>query len=87
VGVEVRAVLAFPVDQKVIAVEDRVVAGFEDLAVADGYKWGVAGGDYVEALVGAAAIAGSAECTYRSASAVGALDGKDVAVIGEAAIG
>src|SRR4051794_29173619 len=35
VGVEVGAVLAFAVDQQVVAVEDRVIAAAQDSAVAD----------------------------------------------------
>jgi hypothetical protein len=86
VGVEVAAVLAFAVNQQVVAVEDRVIAGLEDAAVADGYKRCVAGGDDVEALVGAAAVAGSTEFTYRASGPVRALDREDVVVVGEAAV-
>ena len=86
-GVEVGAVLAFAMDEQVIAVEDRVVAGAQDLAIADRYQRRVAGGDDVEALVGAAAVAGGAEFADRAAGAVWALDREDVAVGGEAAVG
>jgi hypothetical protein len=86
VGVEVGAVLAFAVDQQVVAVEDRVITAAQDPAVADRDERRVAGGDDVEAFVGAAAAAGSAELTDRAACAVRPLDGKDVAVEGEAAV-
>ena len=82
VGVEVAAVLSFTVDQQVVAIEDRVVAGAQDSAVAHCYQWRVAGGDDVEALVGAAAAAGGAEFPYVAAGAVRALDREDVAVVG-----
>jgi hypothetical protein len=87
VGVEVGAVLAFAVDQQVVAVEDRVIAGTQDLAVADRYQRRVAGRDDVEALVGAAAVAGGAEFADRAAGAVRALDREDMTVGGEAAVG
>ena len=85
-GVEVGAILAFAVDQQVVAVEDRVIAAAQDLAVADGYQRGAAGGDDVEALVGAPAVAGGAEFADRAAAAVRALNREDVAEIGEAAV-
>jgi hypothetical protein len=87
VGVEVAAVLAFAVDQQVIAVEGRFIAVAQDPAVADRDQRRAAGGDDVEALVGTAAIAGGAEFADRAAGAVGALDREDVAVEGEAAVG
>jgi hypothetical protein len=86
VGVEVGALLAFAVDQQVVAVEDRVVAGMEDNAGSDRDKRRAAGGDDVEALVGAAAAARSAELADVAAGAVRTLDGEDVVVIGEAAV-
>lgn len=86
VGVEVGAILAFAVDQEVVAVEDRVVAGPQHLAVADRDQRRAAGGDDVEALVGAAAVAGGAEFADRAAGAVRALDGEDVAVVGGGAV-
>jgi hypothetical protein len=85
VGVEVAAPLAFAVDQQVIAVEDRVVANPQDTAVADGDQLGPAGGDDVEALVGAAAAAGRAELADGTADPMRALDREDVAVVGNAA--
>jgi hypothetical protein len=86
VGVEVRAVLAFTVDQQVVAIEDRVIAGAQHLAVAHGHQRRVTGGDDVEALVGAAATAGGAEFTDRATGSVRTIDGKDVAVIGDATV-
>src|SRR5436305_1726912 len=86
VGVEVGAVLAFTVDQQVVAVEDWVITAAQDLAVADGDQRRVAGGDDVEALVGAAAIAGGAEFANWAAGAVGTLDREDVAVRGDTAV-
>jgi hypothetical protein len=86
VGVEVGAVLAFTVDQQVVAVEDRVIAAAQNFAVANGDQWRAAGGDDVEALVGAAAAAGGAEFADRAAAAVRALDREDVAVIGGGAV-
>jgi hypothetical protein len=87
VGVEVAAVLAFAVDQQVVAVEDRVVAGSQDQAVANGDQFGPAGGDDVEALVGAAARARGAEFADRPTAAVRPLDRKDVGVVGGGPIG
>ena len=86
VGVEVAAVLAFAVDQQVVAVEDRVVAAAQDAAVADGHQRRVAGGDDIEALVSAAAAAGGAEFADVAAGAVRALDREDVVVIGDGAV-
>jgi hypothetical protein len=86
VGVEVAAVLAFAVDQQVVAVEDRVVAAAQDAAVAYGNQRGVAGGDDVEALVAAAAAARGAEFADVAARAVGTLDREDVVVVGDGAV-
>jgi hypothetical protein len=80
VGVEVAALLAFTVDQQVVAVEDRVIGGLEHAAVADRDQRGLAGGDDVEALVSAATAAGRAEFADRAADAVRPLDREDVAV-------
>jgi hypothetical protein len=85
VGVKVAAVLPFAVDQQVVAVEDRVVAGPEDAAVADRDQLGAAGGDDVEALVGAAAAARSAELADVATGPVRPLDGEDMTVVGDAA--
>jgi hypothetical protein len=87
VGVEVGTVLAFAVDQQVVTVEDRVVAGAQHHAVAYRYQRRVAGGDDVEALVGAAAATWGAEFADVAASTVRALDREDVVVVGEAAVG
>jgi len=87
VGVEVRAVLTFAVDQQVVAIENRVIAALEYLAVTDRDQRRIAGGDDVKALVGAAAVAESTEFSDRAAGAVRALNGKDVAVGGGAAVG
>jgi hypothetical protein len=87
VGVEVGAVLAFAVNQQVVAIEDRVIAGAQDLAVADRDQGRAAGGDDVEALVDATAVTRSAEFTDRAAGAVRALDREDVVEIGDAAVG
>jgi len=86
VGVEVRAILAFAVYQQVVAVEDRVIAGAQDAPVADGHQRRAAGGDDVEAFVGAAAIAGSAEFADGPAGSVGPLNREDVAVEGRGAV-
>jgi hypothetical protein len=87
VGVEVAAALAFAVDQEVVAVEDRVIAGADDTAVADRHQPRPAGGGDVEALVDATAVAAGAELADGAAAAVRALDGIDVAVVGNAAGG
>jgi hypothetical protein len=86
-GVEIAALLAFAVDQQVVAVEDRVVARLEDAAVADRDQLGLAGGDDVEALVGAAAVAAGAEFADGPADPVRALDREDVPVVGDATDG
>jgi hypothetical protein len=85
VCVEITAILAFAVEQQVVAVENRVVAGSEDAAAADRHKRCVAGGDDVEALMSTSATAGCSKLTYRTTSSMRTLDRKDVAVIGEAA--
>ncbi len=87
VSVEVGAVLAFAVNQKVVAVEDRVVSRLQDLAVADGDQGRAASRDDVEALVGAAAAAWGAEFADVAAGTVRALDREDVVVIVDATIG
>jgi hypothetical protein len=85
VGVEVAALLAFAVDQQVVAVEDGVVAGPQDPAIGDRDQLGPAGGDDVEALVDAAAAAGCAEFADGATGSVRALDREDVAVVGDGA--
>ena len=87
VRIEVGAILAFAVDQEVVAVENRVIAGSQDLAVANGDQWRAAGRNDVESLVGPAAAAGGAEFTDRASGAVRALDGEDVAVVGKTTVG
>jgi hypothetical protein len=87
VRVEVAAPLPFAVDQQVVAVENRVIAGAQDSTAANGYQRRAAGGDDVKALVRTAATAGCAEFTDVAAGAVRALDGKDVVAISEAAVG
>lgn len=87
VGVEVGAVLAFAVNQQVVAIEDWVIASAQDCAAADRDQGSAAGGDDVEALVGAPAAAGGAEFTDRAAGAVRTLDWEDVVEIGDAAVG
>jgi hypothetical protein len=85
VGVEVAAVLAFAVDQGVIAIEDWVEAGPAHATVADRDKPRAAGGGDVEAFVDAAAVARRVELADRAAETVGTLDREDVAVVGKAA--
>jgi hypothetical protein len=87
VGVEVAAVLTFAVDQQVVAVEDRVIAGPQHSAVACGDQLGAAGGDDVEAFMGAAAAAGGTEFADRAAGSVRALDREDVGVVGNRPVG
>lgn len=86
VGVEVAAVLAFSVDQHVPAVEDRVEAAAQHVAVADRDQLGTAGGGDVEAFVDATAAARRVELADRPPRAVRSLDREDVAVIGDAAV-
>ena len=78
VGVEVAAGFALAVDQQVVAVEDRVVAGAQHAAGGDGDEGRVAGGDYVEAFVGAAAVPRRAELPDRAPRPVRSLDWEDV---------
>ena len=66
VRVEVAAALAFAVDQQVVAVEDRVVAGAPDPAAAHRDQRRPAGGDDVKALVGAPAAARRPELADRT---------------------
>jgi hypothetical protein len=86
VGVEVAALLAFAVDQQVVAVEDRVVALLQDAAVADRDQLGPAGGRDVEAFVDAAAAARRVVIADRPASSVRPLDREDVPVVRDAAV-
>jgi hypothetical protein len=59
----------------------------EHAAVGNGDQRGLAGGDDVEALVGATAVTAGAEFAHGAADPVRALDREDVAVIGGAADG
>src|ERR1044071_7714472 len=77
VGVEIGAVLAFAVDQQVVAVEDRVISSAQHLAAAYGDERRAAGGDDVEAFVPAAAAAGRAELADVAAGAVRSVDRED----------
>src|SRR4029077_20735743 len=61
VGVEVAALLALTMNQQVVAVEDGVVAGAQHPAGHGRDEGRTAGGDDVEAFVGAAAAARRAE--------------------------
>ena len=84
--VEVAAVLAFAVDQQVVAVEDRVIAASAAPAVADRDQLGPAGGDDVEALVGAAAAARRAEFADRPRVPCGPWTGKTWPEVRHAAV-
>jgi hypothetical protein len=86
VGEEVAAVLAFAVDQQVVAVEHRVVAPAQDTAVAHGDERRAAGGDDVEAFVSAPTAARRAELADIAATAVRPLDREDVVVVGGTAV-
>lgn len=86
VGVEVATVLAFAVDQEVVAVEDGVVARAQDAAVADGDQRRAATGDDVEAFMGATARARGAVGADVAARPVRGLDREDMAVVGDAAV-
>jgi hypothetical protein len=78
VGVEVAAVLALTVDQQIVAVEDRVIARAQHATRHRRDQGRPAGGDDVEAFVGAAAVARRAELADRSARPVRAVDREDV---------
>jgi hypothetical protein len=86
VGVEVGAVLAFAMDQEVVAVEDRVIAAVQDAAASDGDQGRATGGDDVEALVDTSAVPRGAEFADRPPRAVRSLDGEDVTVVGDTAV-
>ncbi|HEY5054111.1 MAG TPA: hypothetical protein VII45_11955 [Solirubrobacterales bacterium] len=74
-------------DQQVVAVEDRVIARAQDPAIADGDQFGPAGGDDVEALMGAPTVARRAEFADRATAAVRPLDREDVGVVGGGPVG
>ena len=87
VGIEVIAILAGAVDQEEVAVEDPVVTGAQDRPGPNRQQRRAAGGDYVEALVGAAAAARCAELADRAPGPVGTLDWKDVVAVAGATAG
>ena len=79
VRVEVAAPLVLAVDQEVVAVEDRVIAGAQHAAGRGGDERGVAASDDVEAFVDAgAAFARGAEFADVAARPVRALNREDV---------
>lgn len=86
VGVEVAAPLPFAADQQVVTVEHRVVAGAQDPATAHRDQRRLAGGDDVEALVGAPAAARRAELADVAAQPMRAGDWEDVVVEASAAV-
>ena len=86
VGVEVAALLSRSVDEDEVAVEDRVIAGAQHPATRSRDQRRAAGGDDVEALVGAAATAGGAELTDVAAGGMRPVDREDVLYIREAAV-
>ncbi|HEY5708621.1 MAG TPA: hypothetical protein VIS51_04435 [Solirubrobacterales bacterium] len=86
VGVEVAAPLPFAMDRQVVAVEDGVVAGAQDAAASYRDERRAAGGDDVEALVGATAAARCSELADRATGAVRALDRVDVVAIEQATV-
>jgi hypothetical protein len=86
VGVEVGAALAFAVDQEIVAVEDRVITGTQDPAVAHRDQLGAAGGHDVEPFVDAPTVARRVVLADRATFAVRSLDREDMAVVGDAAL-
>jgi hypothetical protein len=86
VRVEVAAVLAFAVNQEVVAVEHRVVASSQDPAVAHGDQRCAAGGDDVKAFVSATAAARCAEFPDVATGSVRSLNREDVTVVLSAAV-
>ena len=74
VGVEVGTLLTLAVEQQIVAVEDRVVAGAPHAAGCSGHQRGAARGNDVEAFVDATAAAGCAEFTDIAAGPVRAVD-------------
>lgn len=87
VRVEVAVLLALTVDFQVVAIEDRVIAGAQNLARGDGDQFGSAGGKDVEAFVDAAAVARGTELADRAAFAVRALNREDVGIEGLGPVG
>ena len=86
-SVEVRALLAFAVDQEVVAVENWVVAGAQDHTVADGDERRAASRDDVESLVRTTTAARRSEFADGTAGAVWAIDRENVIVIRNTAVG
>ena len=80
VGVEIAALLALAVDQQVVAVEDRVVAHPQHATGRDGNQGRPASRNDVEAFVGAAAVARSAEFADGAAGPVRPVDREEMGV-------
>jgi hypothetical protein len=80
VGVEEAAALALAVDQQVVAVEDRVVAAPQQAPGRNRYQRRAAGGDDVEAFVGATAASRGAELPDRPARPVRPANREDMRV-------
>jgi hypothetical protein len=78
VGIEVGASLAFAVDQQVVAVENGVVAAPEHAAVADRDEILATGGDDVQPLMDAPAVAACTELSDGAAQPVWPVDREDV---------
>jgi hypothetical protein len=74
------------VDQQVVAVEDRVVAGTKDASVVDGHQRRAASGDDVEAFMCASAVPGGAEFADGPTGPVRPLNREDVAIEGRGAV-
>jgi len=84
-GVEVAAVLALAVDQQVVAVEDRVIAGAQHAPRRRRRQGRTAGGDDVEAFMGAAAAARRSEFADGATRPVRPLDRKDMGEVRDCA--
>lgn len=80
VGIEVAAVLSLAVDQQIVAVEDRVVAGAQHAPGRHGDERRAAGSDDVETFVRAPARPRRAEFADGAARPVRPLDRKDVSL-------
>lgn len=78
VGVEVAAPLGLAVDQQVVAVEDRVIAGAQHAPGRRRDERRPTGGDDVKALMSAPAAARDAELADVAAGPVGPSDREDV---------
>jgi hypothetical protein len=86
VSVEVAATLALTVDQQIVAVEHRVIAGAHHLPRGGDHQGRAAASDDVEAFVRPATIARGAELADRATRPVWALNGKKVVVVGDTAV-